>query len=212
MNGPSVRSRRPSSTNQQMSPVSTRNLSTRSPPPYGRQRTSRRVYCASSLEGAIRSSRRLVRVASGRRSMYYWWGIPRPPSPRSSSTSMGCRRGASILLGRVVQLSVSLSTSPETQRHMKQCWSQGHWYSVIQVFAASMSLIRWMIMLRPFFMRLWNSKLSQLLRQALYPNSTLGLLFSQLPTPLSLAMTLRNQQSITSTYPLPSSPDSTSST
>lgn len=164
----SLKARLKSSGNSPRRLISMSFSSTRSLQVSGRTRMSRKVSSLSYSVASVKNSNQLVEVGSEVKSIFYSAVILLLLSLSYSSTFTRLPPEVFILQARVVQLSVLPSTSLRILRQRKSYSNQELLSSLTVVFAASMSLIRWMITQGTSFTKLWSNKPSQSLKLVLF--------------------------------------------
>ena len=131
---------------------------------FGKTRTSRRVFYANYLVVAAKSFLKVVEVDLEVRLTFSYVVIHQQLRVNCFNMFTKQHLEEFILQVKVVLQLVSQYISQKTQRLERLYWKVEHQYFLTEVFAASMSSIRWMIIPELFFMKQWNNKQSQQLK------------------------------------------------
>lgn len=135
---------------------------------FGRTKMSRRAFSLNYLVELVKSFSRLAVVDLEVKLISFSAVIPPQPNPNFFNMFIRLHLEVSTHLERVVQLSVSLYTSPKTPRQRRLFLSLEHLYYQTVVFAALMSLTRWTTTLVTFFTKQWSNRLYQWLKLVLF--------------------------------------------
>ena len=134
----------------------------------------RKVFFANFLVAVANLSVHLVEDVSEVKSIFCSVVILQPPSLSFCSMFIRLRREVFILPVKDLLQSVLPSMSPRMSKPKKLFLRVELWSSLIEVFAASMSSIKWMITQELFFMKPWSNRLFPSLKLVLFALSMQG--------------------------------------